>query len=559
MDLDHSRSHQVFPVLTSQQTDVTRRFASSGPHVFGPGETVSAIGDRNVPAWLILDGRLDVFRNDGLLSEASIVSHGRGHISGEVSQLSGRPSLAGARAGPEGCIALAFDAAHLKALIIGSAEVGEIVMRAYILRRVALIDSGSGGSVLVGASNDGGLVRLQGFLTRNGYPYIVLDAATDPDALALIERLGIIPDDLPLMVCPNGNVLKHPSDVEAAACLGISPELDPGRIYDVAIVGAGPSGLAAAVYASSEGLSVIVIDERAIGGQAGSSSRIENYLGFPTGISGQALAGRAFNQALKFGAEIALPMEIVGLTPPLPGTPNSEPLALHVKGQDILARTVVLAMGAKYRRPNIENISAFEGAGVSYWATAIEAKLCEDEEIALVGGGNSAGQAVVFLAPRVKRLHLVVRRDLAETMSSYLVDRISALPNVDLHVGSEITSLVEAGQAGLEAVMEDLTEKTERVFKLRRVFMFIGADPNTSWLPPALDIDEKGFVKTGASFGLETVATIGRPAMSLETSVPNVFAIGDVRAGSTKRVAAAVGEGAAVVTEIHTALRTLSS
>jgi thioredoxin reductase (NADPH) len=289
-----TRRHQMFPVLSAAQVQMATRFASSGPHSFAPGEIVSQIGDRHSPAWLILSGRLDVFRHDGLsMPEALITSHGTGQFSGEVSQLSGRPVLAGGRAGPEGCVALAFDAAHLKALIIGSADIGEIIMRAYILRRVELINFGGAGSVLIGNPGEPNLVRLQGFLTRSGYPHVVLDAASDHEGRGLVERLGILASELPLMVCPNGTVLKHPTDAEAACCLGITPELDPAIVYDVAIVGAGPSGLAAAVYAASEGLSVIVIDARSIGGQAGSSSRIENYLGFPTGISGQAETGRS--------------------------------------------------------------------------------------------------------------------------------------------------------------------------------------------------------------------------------------------------------------------------
>jgi thioredoxin reductase (NADPH) len=555
-----SRRYQMFPVLSAEQIRLATRFASSGPHTFAPGEVVSEIGDRNSPARLILSGRLDVFRHDGLsMPEALITGHGKGQFSGEVSQLSGRPALAGARAGPEGCVALAFDAAHLKALIIGSADIGEIIMRAYILRRVELISFGGSGSILIGHPGARDLVRLQGFLSRSGYPHIVLDAASDHEGQALVERLGILPDDLPLMVCPNGTVLKHPTDAEAACCLGIMPELDPATLYDVAIVGAGPSGLAAAVYAASEGLSVIVIDAREIGGQAGSSSRIENYLGFPTGISGQALAGRAFNQALKFGAEIALPLDVNELVPAPAGKRGTDPMVLRVGGdRQVKARTVVIASGARYRRPDIPDISRFEGAGISYWASAIEAKLCENDDIALVGGGNSAGQAVAFLAPRVRRLHLVIRRSLRETMSAYLIDRIAALSNVEMHVGCELTSLAEDPHGRLAATLTNFEKQSRKNYDLRRVFMFIGADPNTDWIKCRIKTDDKGFIRTGTAFSPDVEEELGRRSLQLETSLPNVFAIGDVRAGSTKRVAAAVGEGAAVVSDIHAALRQAS-
>ncbi len=281
-----SREHQMFPVLDADQIETAKRFASGPARKFAAGEQVYAIGEQGAPAWLVLAGSIKVIRRDGLTHEAPITSHGVGQITGEVNQLAGRPSIAGGRAGADGCTALPFDPAHLRALMVGSADVGEVVMRALILRRVGLIEQGSGGTVIVGVPGSPDIVRLQGFLTRSGYPNIVLDAASDEEGRALVERIGVLRADLPLVVCPNGKVLKRPSDVEVAACLGITPDLDPDMVYDVAIVGAGPAGLAAAVYAASEGLSVVVLDERAIGGQAGASARIENYLGFPTGISG---------------------------------------------------------------------------------------------------------------------------------------------------------------------------------------------------------------------------------------------------------------------------------
>ncbi|NIJ07569.1 thioredoxin reductase (NADPH) [Sphingomonas vulcanisoli] len=533
-----TREHQMFPVLDPARIATARRFASGAERHFSPGETLFAIGAEDVPAWLVIDGAIEVTRRDGLTHDARVTTHGPGQFSGEVNQLAGRPSIAGGKAGPEGCTAIPFDAAHLRALMVGSAEVGEVVMRALILRRVGLIEQGGAGTILIGTPGGADILRLQNFLTRSGFPNQVLDASSDEEGKALVERIGVLPEELPLVVCPDGNMLRHPSETELAACLGMTPHLDPGNVYDVAIVGAGPAGLAASVYAASEGLSVLVCDERAMGGQAGASMRIENYLGFPTGISGQALAGRAFNQALKFGAEIAVPVKIAKLDC------RADDLRIDLAdGGEVKARAIVVASGARYRRPDIANLSDFEGAGVSYWASPIEAKLCAGEEIALVGGGNSAGQAVVFLAPQVKKLNLVVRRPLAETMSRYLIDRIEALPNVELHVGKEVVALEGDRAGGLTAATFRCRQTgDEHRCALRHMFLFIGADPNSAWLDGCADTDDKGFIVTG------------KGSLPLETSVPGVFAIGDVRAGSTKRVAAAVGEGAAVVAQIHSLL-----
>ncbi len=556
MTLIATRAHQMFPVLDAAQIEAAKRFASGPAKEFAPGQAVFGAGERHAPAWLVLKGSIDVVRRDGLNREAAIISHCAGQFSGEVSQLSGRESLAAGRAGPKGCSALPFDAAHVRALMVGSAEVGEIVMRAFILRRVGLIEDGGAGSVLVGNPGAPDLVRLQGFLGRNGYPHTVIDAAGDPDGRAIVERFGVLPDELPLMLCPNGTVLRRPTDAEAGMCLGITPELNPESVYDVAIVGAGPAGLAAAVYAASEGLSALVLDERAFGGQAGASARIENYLGFPSGISGMALAGRAFNQALKFGAEIAIPLEVARLHCDDGEQQSGAPMRVEfTNGESARARTVVIASGARYRRPPIANLATFEGRGISYWASPVEAKLCEGEEVALVGGGNSAGQAVVFLAPKVKRLHLVVRgAGLDASMSRYLIDRIAALPNVELHTGTEVTALEGDEASGLVAAefRDRATGKTHRC-ALRHLFLFIGAEPNASWLNACVAVDKKGFVITGtACAGADRAGS--RPLLPLETSRAGVFAIGDVRAGSTKRVAAAVGEGAAVVAQIHSVL-----
>lgn len=545
MPLVDTRRAQMYPVLDAAQCALMQRFASAGPRRFAPAETVFEVGDANAPMWLVLEGSIEVIRRDGLGHEKAITTHAVGQFSGEVSQLAGRASLAGGHAGSEGCIALPLDTAHLRALMVSSAEIGEIVMRALILRRVGLIEGDAAGSVLIGRPNEAHLTRLQGFLTRNGYPNTVLDVSVPGDGRSLVERLGIGADELPVMVCPNGSVLRCPTDAQAAHCLGITPDLDPARVHDVVIVGAGPAGLATAVYAASEGLSVLVLDQRAIGGQAGASARIENYLGFPTGISGQALAGRAYNQAMKFGAELALPLEAVALDCVRRGPEQAMRLRLD-DGSEVQARTVVLACGARYRRPAIDGLERFEGSGVSYWASPVEARLCQGQTVALVGGGNSAGQAVVFLAPRVEKLHLIVRGDgLEASMSRYLIERIAALPNVELHVRTDVLAVEGDAQLGLQQATFRERGGATRQQPLQHLFLFVGADPNTGWVSGCVPLDDAGFVVAG-------VDSDGRAsAFPLQTKQPGVFAIGDVRAGSVKRVAAAVGEGAAVVAQIH--------
>ena len=555
MSLIENRREQIFPVLDAKQIETARRFTDSAPRMFGAGEPIFNVGDRHAPVWLILKGDIEITRRDGLNRDAPIVSVGAGQFTGEMSELSGRGTLASGHAGPEGCTAVPFKAEQIRALIIGSAELGETLMRAFILRRVGLLQESGAGSVLIGQPGTADLSRLQNFLSRNGYPCSVLDVAVDQEARELVERTGVQPEELPVMVCPNGTVLKRPTDAEAGMCLGITPELDAGKLHDVVVVGAGPAGLAAAVYAASEGLSVMVLDHRSYGGQAGASARIENYLGFPTGISGAALAGRAYSQAQKFGAEVAIPLEVKYLDCGGPARRPNDPLRLELAdGRSIHGRTVVVASGARYRRPNITNVNEFEGAGVSYWATAVEAKLCEGEEVALIGGGNSAGQAVVFLAPKVKHIHLGVRRGLETTMSRYLVDRIAVLPNVSVHTGVEVVAL-EGDQTGVlcNATFRGLDSGKFWTYPLRHLFLFIGADPNGDWLAKRVAVDNKGFVITGRDFA-PTDVPIDRAPLPLETSVAGVFAIGDVRAGSTKRVGASIGEGAAVVAQIHAAL-----
>jgi thioredoxin reductase (NADPH) len=539
------RLAQIVPTLTPAQIQFALRFASGPPRRFTPDEKLLDVGDRNMAVWLVVEGSIVASRRDGLGREGFFATGGPGQFSGEVSDLAGHASLAMVRAGPEGCTAHPFDLPHLRALLISSADIGEVMMRAFILRRAALLEGDNVGSVILGEAGSPETVRLRGLLSRNSYPHSLID--TDgPEGKALVVRLGVQPDDLPILICPSGTMLRRPSDAEAGAGLGIIPDIKTGTEYDVIVVGAGPAGLATAVYAASEGLSVLVLDSRSFGGQAGASSRIENYLGFPTGISGQALTARAFIQAQKFGAQFAVPVSVIELDcsqPPL------HRVALD-NGVSVYGRAVVVASGARYRRPDIEHLDRFEGTSVSYWATPIEATLCQGRDIVLVGGGNSAGQAAVFLSSYARRVHMAVRSSgLDASMSRYLIDRIAAAPNIDLRLRTAVAGLSGAADHILESV--DLTCRDSgdtRKVDAQYMFLFIGADPNTQWLDRRIALNSKGFVTTGSDSQLP-----------LETSSPGVFAIGDVRCGSVKRVAAGVGEGAAVVAQIHAYLAKLGA
>src|ERR1700704_3415185 len=538
----------MFPVLSAAQIEVARRFASGPPRRFEPGAVLVEVGDLAAPIWLVLAGSIEASWRDGLGHETAIGSEGSGQFSGEISQLGAHSSLVVGRAGPQGCTAIPFDSAHLRALIIGSAGIGEIVMRAFIRRRVGLIETDRSGSILIGHADMPDLVRLQGFLTRNGYPVSILDASSDSEAHALVERLGIHDDEQPLLLCPNGTVLRRPTNEEAGRCLGLTPTLDPSRLYDVAVVGAGPAGLATAVYAASEGLSVLVLDQHAIGGQAGASARIENYLGFPTGISGQALAGRAFNQAQKFGAEMMIPVAITSLD----CSNQTGAFALATEcGQQLRARSIVVASGARYRRPEIENLAAFEGRGIWYWASPIEGRLCANQDIVLVGGGNSAGQAAVFLSGHARKIYMIIRGGgLGASMSRYLIERIEATDNIELIFNAEVVGLEGDADAALARVRwrSRLAPDEVQSFDTCNLFLFVGADPATGWLDGCgVKVDRAGFVLTGVQDGQNGE----RPVPPLETSVPGVFAVGDVRSGSVKRVGGAIGEGAQVVAALH--------
>jgi thioredoxin reductase (NADPH) len=440
--------------------------------------------------------------------------------------------------------ALAVAPDRLRALLVAEAELGERIMRALILRRVGLIASGAGPTI-IGPAGDADVLRLVNFLRRNGHPHQQLDPLEDNCAKTLVERFHVAAEALPLVLCPGGQLLRNPAEDALARCIGLLGSIDGERLFDVAIVGAGPAGLAASVYAASEGLSVLALDCRSFGGQAGASARIENYLGFPTGISGMALMGRAFSQAQKFGVEMAIPDEALSLE--CDG-------ALGVRlatGERVRARTVVIATGARYRRLGIEGLESYEGSSVHYWASPLEADLAAGEDVALVGGGNSAGQATVFLASRARRVTLVARRPLPETMSHYLVNRIGELPNVDVVIGAEPVAL-DGADGALEAVtLRARASGREERRPARYLFSFIGAEPNTEWLHACgIALDERGFVRTGVEAGADR--------LPLETSREGVFAVGDVRSGSVKRVAAAVGDGAQVVASIHACLASRS-
>src|SRR3954449_341918 len=543
------RSAQRFPRLRETQLELVRRFANAEARRFSPGENIFEVGDRGVPAWFLLEGSAESFGRDGLDQEIALQELERGHFTGELHQLGERATLAGARAGADGCVALPLDASRLRALIVGSAELGELIMRAFILRRVRLLERGVG-PVLLGRAGSAELLRLQAFLTRNGYPHLVLNCASERGR-QLLDDLALPPEDLPLLICACGRVLKRPSNEEASAWLGITPTLRTGPLYDVAVIGSEPAGLATAVYAASEGLSVLVVDGEVLGGQAGASARIENYLGFPTGISGLALTGRALNQAQKFGAEVAIPLVATRLDCGDGGHAADDTVALTLSDQgSVRARAVVVASGARYKRPPIANLKSFEGDSVHYWASPVEAKLCTGEEVALVGAGNSAGQAVVFLAGHAKKVLMIIRGGgLGASMSRYLIERIEATPNIELMFNTEITAL-EGDEASLlrRIRWKSRLSSDEDFADIRNLFLFVGADPATGWLDGCgVTLDRGGFVVTGA----QSEQNQGRLVAPLETSVPGVYAVGDVRSGSVKRVGGAIGEGAQVVASLH--------
>jgi thioredoxin reductase (NADPH) len=549
LPLTNTRVEQIFPTLTPAQI---RRIASHGHmRTMQRGEVLVEQGDKEVPFFVVVSGEVEIVRPSGA-AETLITVHGPGQFSGEVNMLSGRRALFRMRAAKAGEL-IELDRQHMLALVQTDAELGEIMMRAFILRRVELVAAGVGDIVLIGSMHSAGTLRIKEFLMRNGHPYSYVDLERDPDVQNLLDGFHTAASEIPVMICRGEIVLRNPTNQQVADCLGFNETVDQTQMRDLVIIGAGPSGLAAAVYGASEGLDVLVLETSSPGGQAGSSSRIENYLGFPTGISGQELAARAYNQAQKFGAQVLIAK----------GTRlacDRKPYVVEVEnGARIQTRTIVIATGAEYRRPPLKDLPRFEGAGVYYGATFVEAQSCGGEELIVVGGGNSAGQAAVFLAETAKRVYMLVRSaGLAESMSRYLIRRIEETPTIVLLPHTEIVAL--EGSSHLESVRwrNNQTGQIEQ-HNIRHMFVMTGADPNTRWLDGCVALDVKGFIKAGPDLSPEDLSSarwpLARPPYLLETSLPGVFAIGDVRGGSIKRVASAVGEGSIAISFVHQVLR----
>ncbi|HEV3062476.1 MAG TPA: FAD-dependent oxidoreductase [Vicinamibacterales bacterium] len=545
-----SRPDQIFPTLNSEQ--IARISAHGTKRQIEPGEVVYEPGTEEVPFVVVIAGQLQMIRPSGT-GDTAITMLGPGQFSGEANMLAGHRPMVRVLA-TQATEVLQLTRAQLLAIVQTDAELSEILMRAFILRRAELIARGFGDAVLVGSLHSSGAVRIKEFLTRNGHPYAYVDLDRDPGVQELLDGFGVAVEDVPVVICRADIVLRNPTNQQIAECLGLNDAIDQTRVRDVIVVGAGPAGLAAAVYGASEGLDVLVLDSHAPGGQAGSSSRIENYLGFPTGISGQELASRAYVQAQKFGAEIMIAKTAMQLTC------GGQRYAVRIdNGPSVPARTVIVATGAEYRQPKLANLAQFEGAGAYHGATFVESQLCSREEVIVVGGGNAAGQAAVFLARTASRVHMFIRSEgLAATMSRYLIRRIEESPAIVLHSHVDLVAL--EGDAHLERVQwrNNITGVVE-ARDIRHVFFMIGAAPNTRWLEGCVALDSKGFVKTGTDLSQgDLVAAhwpLTRAPFVLETSLPGVFAVGDVRSSSLKRVASAVGEGASAVALVHQVLR----
>jgi thioredoxin reductase (NADPH) len=549
VDLYESRRDQMYPKLTPNQIERIRGFGKAVP--IRAGEVLVEPGQRYGGMLVVLSGSIAIVR-PGMAGEEPITVHTPGSFVGEMSSLRGAGGHVRARVQESG-EAIAVDHEGLRRLVQSDAELSEIFMRAFILRRMRLIASQSGDVVLIGSNHSAGTLRLRQFLGRNGFPYVSVDVDHDADVAELLERFHVALTDIPVVLCHGQKVLKNPTNQQVAECLGMNPEFDDTRVRDMVVIGAGPAGLASAVYGASEGLDVLVLETTAPGGQAGSSSKIENYLGFPTGISGQALAGRALVQAQKFGADVAIASTAVKLKC------DRRPYEIELSnGHSVHARTIIIASGAEYRPLALSNLSDYMGVGVYYAATHLEAQLCKGEEVIVVGGGNSAGQAAVFLANGCRHVHLLVRSaGLKETMSRYLIQRIEENPTITLRPWTEITAL--AGSERLQTVTwRNSKESDSDQREIGHIFLMTGALPNTRWLDGCVALDNKGFVKTGAGLKQEDLDgkswSLSRQPHLLETNMPGIFAVGDVRAGSVKRVAAAVGEGSACVQLVHSAL-----
>jgi thioredoxin reductase (NADPH) len=544
-----ARAEHVFPTLTEAQ--LARIAAHGKRRTVQRGEILIEAGDHVVPFFAVTAGALEVVRIAGN-SETLVALHNPGQFNGEINMISGRRALFRLRAREAGEVVV-LDRDEMLSLFQNDTELSEILMRAFILRRVELISNGVGDAVLIGSTHSPGTLRIKEFLMRNGHPYTYLDLDRDPDVQAMLDQFHVAVADVPVLICRGELVLKNPSNPDIADCLGFNDAIDQTHIRDLVIVGAGPAGLASAVYGASEGLDVLVIEANAPGGQAGSSSRIENYLGFPTGISGQELAGRAYTQAQKFGAQILIARGAVALTC------KRRPYVIAIdEGQRVSAHTIIIATGARYRRLGLDNLQDFEGAGVYYGATFVEAQLCSGQEVIVVGGGNSAGQAAVFLAQNARRVYMLVRSGgLAESMSRYLIRRIEENPAIELRTHTELAAL--EGSDRLERVRWRHTVTGEEETRdIGHVFMMAGAVPNTGWLDGCVALDEKGFIKTGTHLSQDDLTAsrwpLARAPHLLETSLPGVFAVGDARGGNIKRVASAVGEGSIAVSFVHQVL-----
>jgi thioredoxin reductase (NADPH) len=543
-------TERLFPTLTPQQVEQLATYGSR--RAIRRGETLMEPGEPHPSCFVVVRGSVEILRvaNEG---EALVHLHQAGQFTGEANLLTGRAALVRIRANEDGEV-IVLDRDQVLRVLQLESEIGQIVMRAFILRRVELIARGYGDAVLLGSTHCAGTLRIREFLTRNGHPFVYIDLDSQQDVQALLDSLGITAADIPVVMSGGNVLLRNPSNEQVADTLGFNIAVDLDAVRDVVVVGAGPAGLAAAVYAASEGLDALVIEFTAAGGQAVSSSRIENYLGFPNGITGQELAARAFAQAQKFGADFLIAKHAAHLAC------ERRPYMIEIDGgRRISARAVIIASGATYRKPDLPHLTEFEGAGIYYGATAMEAQLCAGEDVVVVGGGNSAGQAAVFLASTCRHVHVLVRGDgLTDSMSRYLIRRLEANPRISIRTSTELVALEGNGHLTHVTWCDASTGTVER-HDIRHVFIMAGALPATAWLDGCAVVDDKGFLKTGGDLTPDDLASrqwpLPRPPHTLETSLPGVFAVGDVRSGSMKRVASAVGEGAAAVALVHRLLR----
>jgi thioredoxin reductase (NADPH) len=538
------RHEKAFPALSAEEIQKVRSFGTVERHP--AGTALFETGRHGPGMFVVLSGRVAITQRDGLGHVAPVLEQGPGQFLAEIGQLSGQPALVDGHA-VDDVEAILVRPDDIRSLIVAEAELGEKITRALILRRTSLIGRGAGGPILIGRAGSRDMVRLQTFLSRNAWPHSIIDPEEDHEGLALLVHYRVENPDNPLVVCPDGWLLRNPGESDLATQLGMLAHSTDRPVFDVAIVGSGPAGLSAAVYAASEGLAVVVLDSLSFDGQAGASMRIENYLGFPAGIAGQELADRAHVQAQKFGAEMLIPTTVNGID--CSRLNGSLVLDLDL-GPVVEAKAVVVASGARYRRPGIPGLRRFEGRGVWYWASPIEAKLCSNKEVIVVGGGNSAGQAVVYLARHAGSVRMMVRgRDLAASMSKYLIDRIGATRNIRVMMETEIVGVDGEADGDLARVTwRDRGNGVEETGAVENVFIFAGAEPATAWLRGCgVELDRAGFIVTGG----HPASPSGEPRSPLETAVPGLFAIGDVRAGSVKRVGSAIGEGSQVVAAIH--------